>query len=129
MQVNNVQQQTSFKANTIVRFETKIKNMDGYARVFAELAGHIPHGQSGKTFFLNEDNGLAVLVPDTSTESGNALVTAFYDAYKYFQPRSETLKQHLNRVFGDIEFQKKFNGILNDKATLRVQYKDNFPDK
>lgn len=126
MRVNNIQQNTSFKANTIVSFEKQIENMSGHASVFAVLERHIPNGQTGKTFLISEGEKMSELVPDISTESGNTLVTAFYRAYRYFKSVSEDSKQIWDRVYADPEVTKALTDILDSTETVRVPYRDVF---
>lgn len=126
MKVTNNQQQTAFKANTIVSFEKEIKNMGGYASIFAVLEKHIPNGQTGKTFFISDGEKMSVLVPDMSIESGNTLVTSFYRVYKYLKSISEDSKPIFDKVYANPEVKQALTGILNSTETVRVPYKDVF---
>lgn len=125
MKVTNNQQQTAFKANTIVRFaNTTLPNMEELASVFTELKGHIASGQLGQARKIDENH---VLVPDLSTTLGR-----IFEATLKFVNAAKNVLQGINNpkakealAHADDSILHMIEAIKEDPATLRaVSYKD-----
>lgn len=124
MRINNNQQQKTFKANTIVRFEKQVKNMEGFASLFASLEGHIGIGCTEKPFIIGD--GKSVLVPDRDTDLGAMLMSVYTDARKNLKTFSKNAQTRANEALKN-PLVKKFLAIIErDKDTVKAPYKEPF---